>query len=483
MRVLQAVAQAISSNLDAICLGQEITVGADASAVALTQYIGVALSTNSYAHSQTMTIDVALTLQAAASAISPPTGLTLASVSNISTIVFTVVGLDQNGNAQTETLTGVDDNTVTSAHQWSKITSITPSASSADDIIAGNPASTQNYPLVLAENDISPPSQITLYSASDLAATNFTIVGILSNGAPGGEVMAGPNDDTVTSVQSYDSITSITPSTYGAYEVEAGVPSAGSGNLLLNGAGVTAYTVPVGPGAYSPVGPSLSASGDFQGGTQTQQQVAAILNPPRTVAIYSTGDLAAINFTVTGFDRQGMAITETIAGPYDNTVNTSRLFAVVTGVSVNATVSTNVEVGYDGSSYSRWINLGNQKGHYQWKLVVLSTAALSDTQLFLQATSMPMNRVAILNANGSNTSAYGRDDIGAQWLGGDLPDDVEQIGGSDGSGIATATNGGNGAFTYSYVSDNTDPWAAVRIKVASGIDAQVVLRVIPTRTA
>jgi hypothetical protein len=259
--------------------------------------------------------------------------------------------------------------------------------------------------------------------------------------------------------------------------------TAGAGYLTLNGDGVTTYNAPGQPSAYQVVEPSLAASGDFQGGTPIVVTRAAILNPPRPVSITSASDEAGVSFTVSGYDRVGLPISETITGPNDDTVNTLRLFAVVTSVYASAEVSNNVSVGWDGSSYSRWINLGNQRGHYQHKIVVLAAAADSE-DIFLQVTSMPMNRVmAIAGATGNATgrSAYSGngDDTGGLWLGGDLPDDLQQIGGT----YLTLTEYGLNTYAYEYVSDNSDPWAAVRVKVAGGTNSQVVLRVIPTRTA
>jgi hypothetical protein len=240
---------------------------------------------------------------------------------------------------------------------------------------------------------------------------------------------------------------------------------------------------PQGPVAYTAVGPLLKPSGDNRNALVGGLRVpGVVLNPPRPVAISSsTGTTnAGVTFTVTGLDRVGMAITEAVTGPAGNaTVNTLRLFAVVYSITASAAF-TAVEAGWDGTSYSRWINLGNRMGNYQWKLIVLSTAALA-SDVFIQATSEAMNAVAAIPGGSAPWSAT--DDNGSRWTGGDFPDDIEQIGGTSGGAITLAANGGNAAYTYSYVSDNSDPWAYVRLKVAAGADVQVVLRVIPTRTA
>src|SRR6266850_3299330 len=64
--------------------------------------------------------------------------------------------------------------------------------------------------------------KITFTSANNLAGVNFTITGTL-NGTTISEVLAGPNANTVTSVNIYDTITSI------AANAAAAAVSAGTG--------------------------------------------------------------------------------------------------------------------------------------------------------------------------------------------------------------------------------------------------------------
>jgi hypothetical protein len=66
---------------------------------------------------------------------------------------------------------------------------------------------------------------ITLTSTNNLSGVNFTINGILNN-APLSEVLAGPNNNTVTSVNAYDAITSISTNAAAA-AVSAGTGTTG----------------------------------------------------------------------------------------------------------------------------------------------------------------------------------------------------------------------------------------------------------------
>lgn len=85
---------------------------------------------------------VALTLEAAAAALSPPREVTITSAADVSGADFVVVGTDRWGNAITETIAGPDNTTVTGRKVFASITSITPSASVAQDITIGWPART-----------------------------------------------------------------------------------------------------------------------------------------------------------------------------------------------------------------------------------------------------------------------------------------------------------------------------------------------------
>jgi hypothetical protein len=61
----------------------------------------------------------------------------ISSASNISAIDFTIVGLDADGNAATEVLTGPNATTVTSTLYYSVITSITPDGTSGSSLTVG----------------------------------------------------------------------------------------------------------------------------------------------------------------------------------------------------------------------------------------------------------------------------------------------------------------------------------------------------------
>lgn len=72
----------------------------------------------------------------------------------------------------------------------------------------------------------------------------------------------------------------------------------------------------------------------------------------------STANLSAINMTVTGTDADGRSISEVLAGPNNNTVETTKFFKTVTGLSASATLAANtMDVGWVDEAVSETIEL------------------------------------------------------------------------------------------------------------------------------
>lgn len=79
----------------------------------------------------------------------------------------------------------------------------------------------------------------------------------------------------------------------------------GAGNLIING--------------------SLASGGVVNLGSGTQRQVG----------ITSAGNDSGVNFTITGTDANGQVVSETLAGPNANTVNSVNSYQTITQISVN----------------------------------------------------------------------------------------------------------------------------------------------------
>lgn len=104
--------------------------------------VSVALDRDGLAQSQHTTASTALTLNGALSSGGSYTAgdgsnakvghlIGVYSSANISTMVFTIVGTDPNGIAQTETVTGVNNSTVFSTKYFYTVSSVTPDTTDA----------------------------------------------------------------------------------------------------------------------------------------------------------------------------------------------------------------------------------------------------------------------------------------------------------------------------------------------------------------
>lgn len=104
-------------------------------------YTPATASATAVAAAQATTINVPMTLTAAAGTGIDTAGLgrkiSIVSTGADGTIVFTVVGTDINGIAKTETITGVTTTPVVSTNYYNLISSITPSATTANLISVG----------------------------------------------------------------------------------------------------------------------------------------------------------------------------------------------------------------------------------------------------------------------------------------------------------------------------------------------------------
>lgn len=201
--------------------------------------LGAAASAAGIAASQAPTNATPLTLTGAAAALSPPRKLTITSTANLSAITFHVVGLDQDGNAQTEDIVGPNNNTVTGTLFWSSVTSITPNGTNVGNLTVGWPATTgtmltEGIILTGAAASIAVPREVTLSSGSNLSAINFTITGTDRRGNHFSEVIAGPNNGDVTTKGVFGSVESIVPSATSANSVSAGLVIGGVSPWFLH---------------------------------------------------------------------------------------------------------------------------------------------------------------------------------------------------------------------------------------------------------
>ena len=125
------------------------------------------------------TIDGALS-NAAASDLKSTVNIT--STSDNSSVTFTITGTDIDGNAQTETITGVNDNTVKGTKFFKTITQIS-SDSAATDIDVGTEPS---FGSTLG-------TRVSITASADESNNTFTIVGTGTDGLSKTETVYGPD--------------------------------------------------------------------------------------------------------------------------------------------------------------------------------------------------------------------------------------------------------------------------------------------------
>lgn len=99
----------------------------------------------------------------------------------------------------------------------------------------------------------------------------------------------------------------------------------GAGNLLING--------------------TLTINTKFPG-------EAVFPGITRTISLTSTNNLSGVNFTINGM-LNGNQISETLAGPNNNTIETTSIFDSVNSVHVNGSV-TNVSIGSGTTGRTHW---------------------------------------------------------------------------------------------------------------------------------
>lgn len=105
----------------------------------------------------------------------------------------------------------------------------------------------------------------------------------------------------------------------------------------------------------------------------------AQLDTQRKVGIASAGNLSAVTFTIYGTDQAGNVISESLAGPNNNTVSTTLDFYSVTRVAVSAAVGADVTVGTTGVGASRPIPLDQYVSPFNASLFCAVTGTVNYT--------------------------------------------------------------------------------------------------------
>ncbi len=167
-------------------------------------------------------IDGALQSQAASGINS---FITISSASNNASVTFTVHGTNIDGTSISETITGVNNNTVTSTNLFATVTRVSSDA-------GANAVNVGNSPAIVKTTG----TRASITSAgNDESSNSFTIIGTDLSGVSQTEVVTGPTaNGTSFGSKTFKTITSITPTNNTSGSIKVGVTSHG-----ITTAGVT----------------------------------------------------------------------------------------------------------------------------------------------------------------------------------------------------------------------------------------------------
>lgn len=97
----------------------------------------------------------------------------------------------------------------------------------------------------------------------------------------------------------------------------------------------------------------------------------------------SGADISGIDFTITGTDADGVAITETIAGPAATTVETTNYFLTVTEITISATLgSDEVDIGWVDEFVTPTIGVNYHRSESSLRVAVTGTINYTAQQTF-----------------------------------------------------------------------------------------------------
>ena len=144
--------------------------------------------------------------------------ITISSGSNNSSVTFTISGTNIDGTSINETITGVNNNTVSTTNIFATVTQITSNGAANNINVGNNPAIV-----------VSSGTRASITSAgSDESSNSFTIVGTDLSGVAQTEVITGPSASATSfGSKTFKTITSVTPSSNTTGSIKVGVTTNG----------------------------------------------------------------------------------------------------------------------------------------------------------------------------------------------------------------------------------------------------------------
>lgn len=95
------------------------------------------------------------------------------------------------------------------------------------------------------------------------------------------------------------------------------------------------------------------------------------------ITLVSTGDISGVNFTITGTDVDGVSLTETITGPNNSTVASTKYYYTVTSIVADGAVGTNTSAGINALTRSRRIPVEHRSGSFNVGLAVVKSGTVT----------------------------------------------------------------------------------------------------------
>lgn len=121
---------------------------------------------------------------------------------------------------------------------------------------------------------------------------------------------------------------------------------------------------------------AFSINGTLALPNENSVKTANFKNLERVVSITSTGNIAGVQFTITGVYRGVSGVSQTIAGPNANTVYTTQRFTTVTSITTNGAVATNTSVGTGLVGNTVWYETDYHKTHSDLTAAVFVNAGV-----------------------------------------------------------------------------------------------------------
>ena len=403
---------ATNDNGDALwTLGNEYLLLTHASGedIAIAELAGIGLNIQPANYSATTYEDdtTALTLEAARKLIVNPIvsdqRVKITTSANSIESTYRITGTNLSGGAQTENVTVAHNTTGHSTGSFSTVSQIqlinstsgnTKVGTSSDDDAVSNssPVDLANLPVSGGTAQVDQGEFISITAAGDTTATNFTIYGNNSAGTSTTETITSNPGSAVSTSNRFTTITRI-----------AAAGDVGGSRSIF--AGIASDTDQLASSQ------SVSSASDLSltSGTPIDLQNG------KAITVFTPNDGVVGQYTITGTNKLGSTITETITGSINNTVTGSNLFITVTGVSVDSLSPGNVEIGTDRDSNGISTNsaytgngTANINGAYQsGSEAVLNT---SDFDLEIVGTDREGNAisetVSVINSSDAESTNY-----------------------------------------------------------------------------